>query len=266
MKLGFIGCGNLAQAIISGLILKKTIKPQNIFARSRNLNNIKKFSQKNKIKICKTNQEVALNADIIFLATKPQDLAAALKEVKQLSAKKIIISLAAGVKVESIKKNFKSNPVARVMATLSAKIQSGVYGIYFFNCSQRDKKIIIKLFSSIGTPIVCKNQGQIDAITAGSASGVGFVFELMRLFQSWFIKNGFTLHHARLMAVETFLGAAKMAKHEKRQLEGLRNAVTSKKGTTLAGLKSMKNSKIDKKITKALTDSKSRAKELSKNF
>lgn len=266
MKIGFIGCGNLAQAIINGLIKKKVFSPNQILAADTSYSKLQAFSKKTKIKIFNNNFEVVQQADVLFLATKPQDLFAAVKEIQFLTHKKqIIISLAAGIKVRDLEKVFSRQPVVRVMASLSAKIQKGIYGIYFLNSAPKVKKKIIEIFSTIGQVVVVKKEEQIDAITAGSASGVGFVFEFMRIFETWFSKNGFSLQQARLMAVETFLGAAALASLEETSLKDLRNAVTSKKGTTLSGLKSMSKSKLDKKIAKALSDAKTRAKELSKN-
>jgi pyrroline-5-carboxylate reductase len=269
-KIGFIGCGNLAQAIIQGLIDKKIISPSQIYVTNRTPSKVAAFCKKNKINFLTQKEDLLKTCEIIFLATKPQDILEALMAIKpSIKNHHYFVSLAAGVDGSLLKKYLnKTSGIVRIMANTPAKIQKGLFGLYIVkNKNKSLTNFILKAFSKMGIVIELKNDNQVDVITAGAASGTGFVFELLRIFQVWFLKQGLIENSSREAALNTFLGTALLAQEMKNEsFETLCKAVTSKKGTTLAGLKSMKKLKVQEAMSKSLSQSKKRAVEISKSL
>lgn len=242
-KWGFIGCGNLSQAIISGALKKRLIKPNSILITNRTLSKSKIFSKKTKVRIADNNRILIKNSDIIFIGTKPLEVIAVLEELESSEIKnKMIISLAAGVDSQTLK-NYcnKARSIIRVMANTPVTIQKGFFGILPIKSNASDKRKVFDFFSNLGHPIFVKNDFEINAITAGSASGVGFVFNFMEEYEKWFRQKGLSSSQSRHAAIVTFLGAAELAFVQSSvPLSELRARVTSKKGTTEAGLKAIK--------------------------
>jgi pyrroline-5-carboxylate reductase len=219
--------------------------------------------------VAKNNKELISASEIIFIGIKPFEIVPVLKELSiENLENKIIISLAAGVGEKILKKYLgNAQSVYRVMANLSATIQSGIYGIFEVKPNSRDKKIIEDFFSSLGEVVFVKKDEEINVITAGSASGIGFVFSFMEEFQSWFEKKGFSRSAARKLTVETFLGASKLAKFQKDiNLSSLRELVTSKKGTTQAGLDVFKKLKLQPSLRSGLEASFKRGEQIAKDL
>ncbi|MDZ4678769.1 MAG: pyrroline-5-carboxylate reductase [Oligoflexia bacterium] len=266
---GFVGCGNLAQAIIGGALKTDSLLATQVSATNRSQSKLKKFANATSINICVDNQKLLMKSDVIVLATKPQDLCSVLEEIAPfITSKHIVISLAAGVTANVLKKHLSSaKAIFRVMANTPAVIQKGLYGIYRVKGKDEDFKTVSRVFEKIGTIVTLKNDKEINAMTAGAASGTGFVLQFMQDFEKWFVKKGYPRSIARKVAVETFLGTSSLAQQRQEQsLEELRDAVTSKKGTTFAGLTSMKKSKVSPGIQKALQASYSRSFDIAKNL
>lgn len=272
---GFVGCGNLAQALISGALSQKALSPSQIWITNRNITKIQDFAKKFKIKIAPSNQTLADSSDYIVLATKPQDLPAAAKSFDLSHPDQVVISLAAGVRTESLKEFFpQAKAVVRIMANTPAKVHAGVFGIYI--SLSKSVKIqerrslelnLEQLLKPLGQIMYLKSEDQLDLVTAASASGVGFIFEFMHQFENWLIKNGLTSKQARVLVTGTFFGASKLAGvTSQKSFEELREAVTSKKGTTLAGLNYFRKSNLGRTLSGALTAAFRRAQELAQNF
>lgn len=266
---GFLGCGNLSQAIILGALKKKVFSSQSVLISNRTYLKSKKFRQKTKVRIAKNNTELIRLSDIIFVGTKPQDIEQVLSDLKRSNLKnKIIISLAAGVDSSILKKSCsQSRSLFRVMGNTPVTIQKGFFGILPVKQFSSDKNKIFSFFEKLGQPIIVKNDFEINVITAGSGSGVGFVFSFMEEFEAWFKKMGLRSSHARLGAVETFLGAAELARSNANiPISELREKVTSKKGTTLAGLIRLKKEKVGPRLRSGLAASFNRSSEIAKSL
>lgn len=266
MNWGFIGCGNLAQAIIQGALEKNLLDSQNIFVTNRSDQKLKELCAKTGVRACATNEELIRSSDVVVLATKPQDLQTVLEEIQPfIRFDQAVISLAAGIPTKTLNRYLKARSLVRVMANTAAKVQQGVFGIYFFRETQADRAAIEHLFGQLGTLVQASSDRQIDAMTAGSASGSGFVIFFLEEFEKWFRRKGFDSQQARMIAIETFLGTLALTHHEKQKsLKELRQAITSKKGTTYAGLHTLKKKKVDSGIQKSLDAAFNRCAEISK--
>jgi pyrroline-5-carboxylate reductase len=272
---GFIGCGNLSQAIIRGSLSKKILQSRQIGASNRSQDKLKKFSSKYKIKNFKNDYEKLLVfSEVVVLGVKPQDLSSVLINIAPfITTKHIIFSLAAGFPAKILLEQLK-NPQAilRVMTNLPASIQKGSFAVRMAKGSDHHLKSAVDFFGALGFsfPVKEKNKNSdqtIDIVTAGMASGTGMIYFLMEAFSDWFVKKGFSKTLAREVITEVFLGTAELAKQNPEiSLSELRKAVTSKKGTTLAGLKAMKSFKIHQALHKSLDLALNRAVDISKSL
>lgn len=249
-KIGFLGAGNMAQAIIRGLIAQK-MPPQNIFVSNRSAGKPQKLHEQYGVTIATSNEHLIESSDIVVIAVKPQDLLPAMEPVAQFFIpQQIVLSLAAGVRMKTLERILPNTRLARLMPNTPSLLGRGVIA-YLMN--QHDdtglKSTIEDLFSTLGQIVPVGTEEQLEAFTVASSSGVGFIFELMMYWQDWIIEHDFDPETAKSITVETFLGAALLAADAKQvALEELQNRVASRKGVTAAGLGSMRELEIERAL------------------
>lgn len=249
-KIGFIGAGNLAQAIIKGLIDSKLVKPEHIYASNRSEGKLLKIKELFGINTCQNNEAVIDNADIIILAIKPQDFSIAIEPLaSSFLPQQIVISTAAGITLNKLTKMIPQSRIVRVMPNTPSIIGKGVIG---FCTQQKDPALnstIEDLFSALGYVVNVSEGEQFEALTVSCSAGTGFVYELMMYWQDWIEERGIPPEIAKQMTVDTFLGAAMLAAQSKdMNLEELQTKVASKKGVTEAGLESMRELEVERTI------------------
>ncbi len=247
-KIGFMGVGNLAQAMIKGLIDSGTVSPQMIFASNRSPGKLLKVKEQWDIQTVASNEELIEKCDIVVLAMKPQDLNDAIDPISGLfNQNQIVISLAAGVTLRTLQKKLPQCRLMRLMANTPALIRKGVFGYVCANNQETLSTIVEDLCSPLGSVFEMKDEDQFEAFTVSCSSGPGFIFELMMYWQDWVEERGIDPDEARKMIVETFLGTAELAQQNKDlPLEELQSKVTSKKGITAAGLESMRELELER--------------------
>jgi len=267
-KVGIIGAGNLATAIIKGLIEKKAISPQHIFVSNRTPGKLQKLSEQFQVQIEQTNEAVVEKSDIVILAMKPQDLISAVEPISSLfHDQQMIVSLAAGINFRTLEKRITNGRIARVMLNTPALINKGVIGIVGSNEDDDGLLTSIEdLFSNLGLVIKMQNEDELDALAIASSAGTGFILELMSYWQDWLEEHGFDLETAKKMTIETFVGTALLASSSTitSTLEDLQNKVTSKKGITAAGLESMRELEIERALRLSFEKANLRNQELAK--
>ena len=171
-KIGFIGCGKMAGAIIKGIVKSSLISANNILASKSNPENLEETSKKLGIRITLDNKEIMKFGDIIFIGVKPSQVSAVLEEIKAfVTADKIIVSMAAGVKISQIENILQSTKVIRIMPNTPVLVNEGMTGICRGKgVSEKDLEQICSIFDSIGKSVVVE-ENQIDIVTAISGSG-----------------------------------------------------------------------------------------------
>jgi pyrroline-5-carboxylate reductase len=266
-KVGFIGVGNMAQAIIKGLIESKTIAAKSVFATNRSQGKLQKAAEFFGIQTCDDNEELVDACDVIILAMKPQDLNAAIEPiVGAFREGQIVISLAAGVNLHTLEKKLPQCRIVRLMPNTPALIQKGMFG--YVTSSEDDQALetfVEDMCQPLGSVYRMDDEDQFEAFTVSCASGTGFVYELMMYWQDWIEERGFDPAIARKMVVETFLGAAALAEQSAgTPLEELQSKVTSKKGITAAGLQSMRELEIERALRYSFEKAALRNQELAK--
>lgn len=267
-KIGFLGVGNMAQAIIKGLIENKTIPAEHIFASNRSPGKLQKVIEQYKVKGLGNNEEVIDAADIIVLAMKPQDLSTAIDSIaSSFREGQIVVSLAAGVTLRTLERKLPQCRIVRLMPNTPSLISRGVLGyVTSLKESEAISTVIEDLFIPLGYVLGVEDEDKFEALMIACSSGTGFVFELMTYWQDWIEEHGFEKEEARRMTVETFLGAAMLAAQSPElALEDLLAKVTSKKGITAAGLESMRELEIERTLRYSFEKAALRNQELAKS-
>ncbi len=264
-KVGFLGTGHLAQAMIKGLLEKKVLPADRIFGSNRSPGKLQKLESLG-IRTVSQNEDLISQCDIIVVATKPQDLVPAIEPLgSQFLPNQLVISLAAGISLKTLQSKTPQCRVVRLMPNTPSIISRGVLG-YVSNVQDGTVEAIMDdLFSPLGYVIKVDDEEQLESLSVACAAGTGFVFELMLYWQEWLEEHGFASHVARKMTVETFLGAALLASENKdAPIDDLLSKVASKKGITQAGLESMRELEIERALRYSFEKAALRNQELAK--
>lgn len=266
-KIGFLGAGNMAQAMIKGLV-EGGIPARNLFATNRTEGKLLKLKEQYGVNTFSSNEELIEACDIIILAVKPQDLLNALEPISRaFDESKIVISVAAGIRIEMLEKYVHDARLARVMPNTPALIGRGVIG-YLLN-DDDDAALdgtVEDLFAPLGRVIQVSDEDQFEALMISCSSGTGFVFEMMMYWQDWIEEHGFSIEEARMMTIETFVGASLLAAQAHEGVEDLQARVTSKKGVTAAGLQSMRELEIERALRISFEKAAMRNKEMAREI
>lgn len=264
--IGFIGAGNMAEALINGLISSHTVQPGSILASDRNLERLEVLAEGYKIKGINSNIEVAAGSDVVILAVKPQDIASVLAEIREEVKDKLVISIAAGVKTGTIS-DILLRPVriVRAMPNTPALVLSGATALFMGEgCKKDDEGLTVRIFDAVGKTVVVKDEALMDAVTGLSGSGPAYIFVILEALSDAGVKMGLPRETASLLANQTVLGAARMVMEVKRHPAELKDMVTSPGGTTIAGLKKLEEGRVRASIMEAVEAATLRSKELSK--
>jgi pyrroline-5-carboxylate reductase len=265
-KIGFMGVGNMAQAMIKGMTESKVLSPKLIFGTTRSESKLQKHAETFGFNICNTNEELIEKSDVVILSMKPQDMAAAIDPLLSIfNQGQIVMSLAAGVTLRTLEKKLPQCRIVRVMPNTPTLIGKGILGYVTSKEDAGIETLVEDLFSPLGSVFKVADEEQFEALMVACASGPGFIYEMMLYWQDWIEERGFDPLIARKMVVETFLGTAALAVHSKGQpIEELLNKVTSKKGVTAAGLQSMRELEIERAMRISFEKAALRNQELAK--
>lgn len=251
LKVGFIGVGNMASAILKAMLRSQSIFPENVWITNRTEGKLAKIQEEFPVHAVKTNEELVENVEVVILGVKPQDFFEVLEPLSTLiPATSAVISMAAGIPLSSIKKVLHNSPrVARIMPNTPVEIGKGVVGVAVPSDAKGLDTTIAELFKPLGLVVPVTEGDMFEALTVACGSGTGFVFELLQYWQEWIEGYGFESDISRKMAVQTFLGAALLAeRNESQSLDTLQSRVVSKKGVTFAGLESMRELEIERAL------------------
>jgi pyrroline-5-carboxylate reductase len=265
-NIGFIGAGNMAEALIKGLINSGLYSPDQISASDNDPAKLKLKSETYGIKTYESNKDLVQNSSIVVLSVKPQVIREVLSDISTfLSPGDLIISIAAGIPVSLIGDIVgKDKPIIRVMPNTPALIQRGVSALSMGGTATTDHLYKARdIFNAVGKTVIV-NEGMMDAVTALSGSGPGFVFRIMECFVEAGVRQGFDKETALSLVTQTFLGASHLADESGQSLSKLREMVTSPGGTTAAGLASFESNGLQDVINSAVKAARDRSVELGK--
>ncbi len=264
-KICFLGSGNITEAIISGLIYSNKKIRKNIISTDIRKERLEYISKKFGVNIISDNINAIRNSDIIIIAVKPQQIEDLLKEISgKIQPSQLVISVAAGITTKYIEKFLDKVPVIRTMPNTPVLVKEGmiVYckGKY---AKEIHENLVKELFSSVGLVISLKEKF-FNAVTAVSGSGPAYVFYLAETLIKSAEKLGLDKKTAKILTIQTILGAAKLMKNSFDEPEILRKKVTSPGGTTEQAIKVFEKNNFCKIIEFALKSALKRAKQLSK--
>jgi pyrroline-5-carboxylate reductase len=267
IKIAFIGGGNMATAIIAGLLAKG--------AAASDFLVIEPFDAARQAHAARGIATHALaHADLAtcnvwVLATKPQTLQEACDAIRVfLTPDTVVISIAAGIPIKLISPWLGGHQkIIRTMPNTPAKVGLGITGMVATSaCTPTDKAVADSVFTAAGQRIWVDSEAMLDPVTAISGSGPGYVFYFMEAMEHAAIELGFDAAQARSLAVQTFRGAAELAAQDSTALATLRERVTSKGGTTYAALSHMQAEKVGPAIEAAIHLANARARELAEQL
>ncbi len=232
--IGIIGAGKMGSALISGL-LNKGLDSEHIIVSDKF--SAEEAKRKFGVEI-KSNPELAKEADIIILAVQPADIFECLQDIYPfVDNSKLIISIAAGIKVEVMRSVLKKGRFIRVMPNVAALVKEAVSALY---CGPRttkeDEEVAIAILSLVGEVVVIRNEKYMDAVTGLSGSGPAYLFEVIEALADGGVKVGLRRADALKLAAQTVKGAAELVLKTQKHPAELKDMVASPGGTTIYGL------------------------------
>ena len=265
--IGFIGAGNMAEALIKGVISGNIYNAENVLISDIRAERLKLLSEKYQVITCEDNSELVAKVQIIVLSVKPQNMADALESIKDsIGTEKLIISIAAGIKVADIDAVLGDIAIVRVMPNTPALIGQGASALFANEQAKTMLEKVVEIFSVCGKAVVVEDEDLIDAVTALSGSGPAYYFLLMEEMIKTGIRLGLPDDVAKDLVLQTAKGAGLLAVEADGNGESpavLRQKVTSPGGTTEAALNVFKEGKISELISAAINRAYERSKELS---
>ncbi len=235
---GFLGSGNMAEALIRGIIDTNLTDADKIIAADVSKERLQYISDTYKIETTENIADMAKRADVIFISTKPNQVKDALQSIaKEISSKKLLISIAAGVTIHSIESILKGEiPIIRVMPNTPALVLSGMTAISPGSSAKDEHmKIAHSIFSAVGEAVVV-DEGLINAVTAVSGSGPAYIFMIIEAMADGGVRVGLPRDIATKLSAQTVLGAAKMVIETGKHPGQLKDMVASPGGTTIEAL------------------------------
>ena len=262
MNLGFIGGGNMAQALIIGL-KSQNFAMQDITVIELEANKRDELSQN--LGVNATEQLANIQAcEVIVLAIKPQQLPVLAKTLAPLLTNQLIISIAAGIRLADLSRWLGGySTIIRAMPNTPAQIQAGITGLFAMpSVSKAQIAMADQVLSAAGSTLWLDSEEQLDAVTAISGSGPAYVFYMIEALQEAALALGLNATQAKQLSIATFKGASLLADASHTPIATLREQVTSKGGTTEQGLLILQISQVKQAIILAAQKACERAKTL----
>lgn len=269
MNITFIGGGNMATAIIGGL-LQQGWKPADLRVVEIVPAAREKLEQTFKIRTFSSIDADALNADCIVLAIKPQNMRDVAIQLSSCLKGQVVLSIAAGIKLRDLAR-WLGTPdcvLVRAMPNTPALIGAGITGLSFYSfppehiLTSQQREQIEAVMKAVGAVFWVRSEEDMDAVTAVSGSGPAYVFYFIEALEQAAIELGLSAETAKKLALETFGGSAKLALGSDETVKTLRARVTSKGGTTEQALKSMEADRVKEAIIRAVKAAAERSREL----
>ena len=259
-KIGFIGCGKMASAIIKGTISSKFLPKENIKGSEVNCTVAELAQSRLGIEVLTDNRFLTMDSDVIFIATN------VLEEIKdELTPDKLVVSIAAGVSTKKIEKIIGMQRVVRVMPNTPALVLEGMSGVCKgAYASEDDAEFVMELLSNIGKCIEV-SEDQIDIVTAISGSGPAFFYKVIEDMARAGEKLGLDYEKSLMLATQTALGSAKMVMNRGEiPVQTLIDNVATKGGCTFVGISVMNDENSDKLFYDVISQTTKKANELGK--
>lgn len=263
-KVVFVGAGNMAEAIVSGMVAAEFCEPEKIIMTDVRPERLKDLEAEYGVSVS-TDNGVIQNAEIVVLSVKPQVMDAVLREIAPfLREETLVVSIAAGISCAKIEASLKGERrVVRVMPNTPALVGQGAAALAAgAHADEADLEVAEAILQCVGLTVRVE-ENELDAVTALSGSGPAYVFYLIEAMLAAAEQMGLSPNVSRTLAVQTVEGVARLMRDSGESATVLRERVTSKGGTTEAAIRSLDASGVKAAIVKALHAAKTRSEELS---
>lgn len=267
MNVTFIGGGNMASALIGGL-LQQGYSPARIRVVEISAQGREKIKHEFNVEAVAELAEGVANSNVILLAVKPQQLSAVTQELAALLENHLVISIAAGIRATDLCRWMGGHKrIVRAMPNTPALIRAAVTGLYALpGVSPEEKHAAETILAAVGSVLWLDREELLDAVTALSGSGPAYVFYFIEAMQKAGQELGLTEAQARQLSLETFLGAAGLANQSDESVAMLRARVTSQGGTTERAIQSLEKDGVKNAIMRAMHLANQRSRELGDEF
>jgi pyrroline-5-carboxylate reductase len=263
-KVGFLGAGNMGEAMIKGLLQAGLVPPQTICATDVRIERLEQIARQYGIRTAASNSSLVGESDVVILAVKPQIMGAVLKEIADaVDTRKLLISIAAGVATRTLRAHL-AKPVRliRVMPNTPALVLEGVTAIARADgLDHGDLDTAQELFGAVGRVVVL-DEDALDAVTGLSGSGPAFIAIVIESLADGGVKMGLDRATAMTLAAQTVLGSAKLILETGAHPGQLKDMVSSPGGTTIAGISALEEGGVRRTFISAVERATQRSREL----
>ncbi|WP_347907533.1 pyrroline-5-carboxylate reductase [Pseudomonas grandcourensis] len=266
LTFGFLGGGNMASALMEGLI-SRGVPATSICVAVPSENSRNRLATRLGVHATETPDATFANCDVIVLAVKPQQLRDAIASLKPFlnsaGLESLVISVVAGARLHDLQRWLGQMLLVRAMPNTPALVRSGMTGLAATpEICEQDRNIATAVMEAVGRCIWVESDDQIDAVTALSGSGPAYIFYFMEAMEYAALELGLNAEQGRTLALETFRGATALVAHSSESLATLRERVTSKGGTTHAAINSMDTDRVQAAFIRALHAAAERGREM----
>ena len=262
--LGFIGCGNMAQAMLKGILGKKLYDAEDVIVSRRNEMVLNQLKEQFKVQVSTDNRQVAKSADVLVLAVKPFQFETVIREIRDdIKEDTLVISIAAGQTMENIERLFGKNiKLVRSMPNTPALVLEGATGVCFNEkISDEDKKTAMDIFSSFGIAREVP-ESMIDAVIGVSGSSPAYVFLFIEAMADAAVAEGMPRAQAYELAAQSVLGSAKMVLETGKHPGELKDMVCSPAGTTIEAVRVLEKEGFRSAVMEAIKACVKKAREM----
>ena len=268
-KIGFIGGGNMASSLISGLIASGHA-PEQIWVSDINPDTLIALEKQLNVNTSENNDDVINAVDVVVLAVKPQSLSAVAQSAATLiqQKKSLVVSIAAGINQNSLSRWLGADTaIVRCMPNTPALVLTSATALHANDkVTDEQRDLAENILRAVGIALWVDDEAELDAVTAVSGSGPAYYFLMMEAMEKAALELGLSQETARLLVQQTALGAAKIALESAESPEQLRRRVTSPGGTTQQAIETFERGGFTELVSKALHAARDRSIEMSKQM
>jgi pyrroline-5-carboxylate reductase len=263
-SIAFLGAGQMAEAFLRGLLRAEMLAPESLWVSDVRSGRALQLAEELGVSAAESNREAVSQAAVVLLTVKPQDVPKLLDEIgADIQADQLVISIAAGVTLRTLERRLPHHPpVIRVMPNAPALVQESMSVLApGTNATPEHQATALRLFEALGRAVVLPEK-HLDAVTALSGSGPGYVAVIAEALADAGVRVGLPRDVAHLLATQTILGTGKLLADSGMHPALLKEAVASPGGTTIAGLQAMEQGGIRALLMNAVVAATERANEL----
>jgi len=264
-KFGFVGAGNMGEALIKGLLGARLVTPRDILVSDPSRERMLHMKKAHRVSAAADNRELVRRSDVVFLSVKPAQVNRVLRDISPvLDRSRLLVSIAAGVSLLQIESRLRAPArLVRAMPNTPVLVAAGATALSFGNLiTAADRKLMLNVFGAVGKVVVLQ-EDLMDAVTGLSGSGPAYVFTLIQGLADGGVRAGLARSTAVELAAQTVLGAARMVLETGGHPMQLRDQVASPAGTTIEGVAVLEEGGFKGLLMEAVVTAAERSRQLS---